>query len=431
MVTNMSNKENIMKAYEAAKEIYAGYGVDVDEALKLMDTVPVSLHCWQGDDVQGLESDAGGTSGGIMATGNYPGKARNGQELRADLEKAMSLLPGKQRVNVHASYAELDGEKVDRDRYETKHFAKWIDWAVKNEIALDFNPSCFGHPMASDNLTLSHPDEKTRRFWIDHVKASRKIAADMGKACKSACITNIWIPDGMKDLTANRLMYRQILKDSLDEILEEKISPEIYLEGLECKLFGIGSESYVVGSHEFYMGYLGHAKVKGNNDLMLTLDMGHFHPTETIADKISALLLFNKDLLIHVSRGVRWDSDHVVISNEDVQEVIREIKRADAFDRVHIALDFFDASINRISAWVVGTRATQKAIMGALLEPTELLKKAEADKNFADRLALMDEFRTLPLNAIWNKYCFDKKVPVGTDWLADVHDYETKVLTKR
>lgn len=427
----MNSKENINQAYEAAKTLYAQLGVDVDVALAKMQTIPVSLHCWQGDDINGLEDSTGGTSGGIMVTGNYPGKSRTGQELRADLEKTMSLLPGKQRVNIHASYAELDGEKVDRDKYETRHFKKWIDWAVSKEIGLDFNPSCFGHPMAADNLTLSSPDNKVRRFWIDHVKASRRIAADMGRACKSPCITNIWIPDGMKDLTANKTLYRKLLKESLDEILSETISPDVYLEGLESKLFGIGSESYVVGSHEFYMCYLGYAKAKGNQDLMLTLDMGHFHPTETIADKISALLLFNKELLVHVSRGIRWDSDHVVISNEDVQEVIREIKRADAFERVHLALDFFDASINRISAWVIGTRATQKAILGALLEPTELIQKAEIEGRFGDRLALMDEFRSLPVGAVWNKYCLEQDVPVGTDWLEQVHEYEEKVLSKR
>lgn len=427
----MYSKENVNQAYEAAKALYAQYGVDVEAALEKMKKIQISLHCWQGDDVTGLEAETGGTSGGIMATGNYPGKSRNGAELRADLDKAMSLLPGKQRVNVHACYAELDGEKVDRDMYETKHFQKWIDWAVSNKIGLDFNPSCFGHPMASDNLTLSNPKDEVRKFWIKHVKASRKIAADMGRACGSPCVTNIWIPDGMKDLTANKTLYRKLLKDSLDEILEEAISPDVYLEGLECKLFGIGSESFVVGSHEFYMSYLGYAKTKGNQDLMLTLDMGHFHPTETIADKISALLLFNKDLLVHVSRGIRWDSDHVVISNEDVQEVIREVKRADAFDRVHLALDFFDASINRISAWIIGTRATQKAVLGALLEPTQMAMDAEIQGKFGDRLAMMDDFRSLPVGAIWNKFCLDEGVPAGIDWLNDVHEYEDKVLSLR
>lgn len=427
----MRDEKNILKAYEAAKEIYARYGVDVEEVLKSLNDIPISMHCWQGDDVQGLESDSGGVSGGIMATGNYPGKARNGEELRADLDKAMSLIPGKKRVNVHASYAELDGEKVDRDKYETRHFKKWIDWAVASGVALDFNPSCFGHPKAADDLTLSHPDESTRRFWIDHVKACRKIALDMGKACKSPCVTNIWVPDGMKDHTANKMLYRELLKESLDEITKEKLPPEYYLEAVECKLFGIGSESYVVGSHEFYMGYVGHAKLKGNDDLMITMDMGHYHPTESVADKISSVLLYNREFLVHISRGVRWDSDHVVITNEEVAEVAREIKRADAFDRAHIALDFFDASINRISAWVIGTRATRKAILGALLEPTHLLRKAEADKNFGERLALVDEFRSLPLSSIWDKYCLDENVPAGTDWLDNVREYEKEVLLKR
>lgn len=425
------NKDNIIKAYEAAEKTYSEYGIDTNAVLRKMEDIQISLHCWQGDDVTGLEQDSGGTSGGIMATGNYPGKARTGEELRADLDMAMSLLPGKQRVNVHASYAELDGEKVDRDRYETKHYIKWITWAVDRGIGLDFNPSCFGHPMASSDMTLSSPDEKVRRFWIDHVKACRNIASDMGRACKSPCITNIWIPDGMKDLTPNRLKYRGILKESLDEILKEKKDPAFYKEGLECKLFGIGSESYVVGSHEFYMGYVGQSRAAGNEDLMITLDMGHFHPTETISDKISALLLFNKEILVHVSRGVRWDSDHVVISNEDVQEVVREIARADAFDRVHLALDFFDASINRISAWVIGTRATQKAILGALLEPVGALREAEENGNFGNRLALTDEFRSLPVGAVWNKFCLDNEVPTGTDWLSDVSEYERNVLLKR
>lgn len=425
------DRDNILKAYEAARKTYSEYGIDTDAALSRMNDIQISIHCWQGDDVTGLEQDAGGTSGGIMATGDYPGKARTGDELRADLDLAMSLLPGRQRINVHASYAELDGEKTDRDKYETRHYTKWITWAVDRGIGLDFNPSCFGHPMAASNLTLSNPDEKIRRFWIDHVKACRNIATDMGRACKSPCITNIWIPDGMKDLTPNRMMYRKLLKESLDEILEDRKDPRYYKEGLECKLFGIGSESYVVGSHEFYMGYVGQAKSDGNDDLMITLDMGHFHPTETIADKISSLLLFNKEILVHVSRGIRWDSDHVVISNEDVQEVIREIARADAFHRVHLALDYFDASINRISAWVIGTRAAQKAVLGALLEPAGLLKNAESRGDYGERLALTDEFRILPVGAVWNKYCLDNNVPAGTDWIAKVKQYEENVLMKR
>lgn len=424
-------KKDILTAYEYAAKTYENYGVSVEEALKKMDKINVSLHCWQGDDVTGLESDAGGVSGGIMATGNYPGKARTGDELRSDLDMAMSLLPGKQRVNIHASYAELDGEKADRDKYETKHFMKWITWAVDRGIALDFNPTCFGHPMASDDLTLSHPDKKIRQFWIDHVKACRSIAEDIGRACKSPCVTNIWIPDGMKDLTPNRYKLRSILKDSLDEILSEKKNPEYIKDAVECKLFGIGTESFVVGSHEFYMSYASYAKANGNDNLMVTLDMGHFHPTESVADKVSTLLLFHDELLAHVSRGVRWDSDHVVVTSDEVSEFIKEINRADAFDRVNIALDFFDASINRISAWVIGARATQKAILEALLEPVELLRDAEKSGNYGRRLALMDEFRSLPLGAVWNKYCLDNNVPVGSDWLDDVAEYEKTVLLRR
>lgn len=427
----MIDQETVQKSYEAAAAIYARFGVDTDAVLAQMKKIDISLHCWQGDDVTGLESAGGGVSGGIMSTGQYPGKARTGVELRADIDKAMSLLPGRQRLNLHASYAELDGEQVDRDAYETRHFTRWIDWAEQRGIALDFNPTCFGHPLAADNLTLAHPDEKIRRFWINHCIASRRIAADIGRRLGKPVVNNIWIPDGMKDMPADRLYYRRLLRDSLDEILAERFPAEELLDAVECKLFGVGVESYTVGSHEFYMGYVAHARANGCENLMLTLDMGHFHPTETIADKISSILLFNHKLLIHVSRGVKWDSDHVVISDENVFDVMREIKRAGGFGRVLIATDFFDGSINRIAAWVIGVRAAQKALLAALLEPTELLKKAEQDGLLTDRLALMEEARSLPYTAVWNRFCLDEGVPVGADWLPVVHAYEQEVLRSR
>ncbi|MDD2533271.1 MAG: L-rhamnose isomerase [Eubacteriales bacterium] len=425
------DSKTVLKAFEAAVETYAAYGVDVNAALEKMKKIDVSVHCWQGDDVKGLEDSGGGTSGGILSTGSFGGKPRNGDELRADIDKTMSLLPGLKRLNLHACYAELNGEKVDRDQYETRHFQQWIDWAKSNDVALDFNATCFGHPMAADNLTLSNPDEKIRRFWINHVKAVRKIAADMGKALGKTVVNNIWVPDGMKDLTADRLRYRTLLRDSLDDILSVKYPTEYVVDAVESKVFGIGVESFTVGSHEFYMGYVAHQQLVGNMDLMQTLDMGHFHPTESIADKVSSLLLFNKKLLVHVSRPVRWDSDHVVISDESVQELMREIKRTDSFDRIFLATDFFDGSINRIAAWTVGLRATQKAILGALLEPTEHLKKAEAAGDFATRLALMEEFRNLPAMAVYNKYCLDQGVPVGSDYLTEIYEYSENVLAKR
>jgi L-rhamnose isomerase len=421
----------VKQAYDAAAATYASYGVDVAAALEKMKQIEVSVHCWQGDDVTGLEAAGGGTSGGILSTGSFGGKPRTGDELRADIDKALSLLPGKQRLNLHACYAELNGEAVDRDRYETRHFQNWIDWAKSRGIALDFNATCFGHPMAADNLTLSHPDEKIRRFWIDHVKAVRKIAADMGRELGCTVVNNIWVPDGMKDMPADRTRYRALLKESLDEILAVQYPAEYLVDAVECKLFGIGVESYTVGSHEFYMGYTAHQHKLGNEGLMLTLDMGHFHPTETIADKVSSLLLFNSAVLVHVSRPVKWDSDHVVISDENVQELMREIKRADAFDRVCLATDFFDGSINRITAWTVGLRATQKAILAALLEPTDLIKKAEAEGDYATRLALMEEFRNLPAMAVYNQFCLDQGVPAGSDYLPEIYAYTQDVLSKR
>lgn len=425
------NQRNIEQGYAAAREMYLEFGVDTEAVLEQLRKMELSMHCWQGDDVTGLESSGGGVSGGIMATGQYPGKPRNGDELRQDIDQAMRLLPGKQRLNLHASYAELDGEKIDRDRYETRHFYNWIDWAAERRLGIDFNPTCFGHPKAASDLTLSHPDAGIRRFWIDHCLASRKIAADIGKKLGSAVANNIWVPDGMKDMPADRSLYRQLLRSSLDEILKERISGEYLVDAVECKLFGVGVESYTVGSHEFYMGYVTSAVAAGRENLLLTLDMGHFHPTETISDKISALLLFLPRLLIHVSRGVKWDSDHIVISDDNVSDVMREIKRADAFERVLIATDFFDGSINRVAAWVIGVRATQKAILAALLEPTDLLRRAEQENRYTDRLALMDEARSLPAAAVWHQFCLQENVPVASDYLQEIKTYEKEILSQR
>ena len=426
-VENMSKKAiaAVQEGYEYAKKTYAVYGVDTDEVLEKMRDRHISLHCWQGDDVTGFEVSATGASGGILSTGNYPGKARNGDELRADYEKAFSLIPGKHRVNLHAIYAETDGKAVDRDAITTEHFRKWINWAKKLEIAIDFNPTCFSHPMAASGFTLGSKDEKVRRFWVDHVKACRKIAADIGRELSTACIMNIWVPDGMKDIPADRMGYRAQLKKSLDEIFAVKYDRKYLIDAFESKLFGIGVESYTAGSHEFVMGY------SLKNNLTITYDMGHFHLTESIADKISSTLLFADDLLLHVSRPVRWDSDHVVILNDDLIAAAQEVKRCGAFDRVYYALDFFDGSINRITAWVTGTRAALKSIMFAMLEPTDLLRNAENKANFGDRLALMEEFKTLPFGAVWDKYCADMKVPAGAGWLSDVKEYEEKVLSKR
>ena len=418
-------EKTVGEMYQHAKETYAAFGIDIDDVLGKMKGRQISLHCWQGDDVNGFEVTSGGAAGGILSTGNYPGRARSGDELRADYEKALSLIPGKHRINLHAIYAETDGEIVERDRIKTSHFRKWIDWAKKQGVGIDFNPTCFSHPMAASGFTLGSKDEGVRQFWIRHVKACRQIAADIGKELGTPCIMNIWVPDGMKDIPADRLGYRLQMKKSLDEILEEKYDKKYLVDALESKLFGIGVESYTVGSHEFVMGY------GLKNNITICYDMGHFHLTESVADKISSTLLYTDNLLLHVSRPVRWDSDHVVILNDELIALAQEVKRCNAFERVYYALDFFDGSINRITAWVTGTRAALKSIMIALLEPTELLLEEENKGNYGNRLALMEEFKTLPFGAVWNKYCCDMKVPAGADWIADVQDYEDKVLRNR
>ncbi|WP_017408696.1 L-rhamnose isomerase [Aeromonas hydrophila] len=415
---------NIETAFALAKQQYAALGVDVDQALATLATIPVSMHCWQGDDVGGFEADAGALTGGIQATGNYPGKARDAIELRRDLDLAMSLIPGAKRLNLHAIYLEAESP-VARDKIEPKHFANWVRWAKERGVGLDFNPSCFSHPLSADGMTLSHPDPEIRRFWIDHCKASRRISASFGQALGTPSVMNIWIPDGMKDLPADRLGPRQRLMAALDEVLAERIDEAHHIDAVESKLFGIGAESYTVGSNEFYLGYA------SSRDIALCLDAGHFHPTEVISDKISAASLFVRHLLLHVSRPVRWDSDHVVLLDDETQAIANEIIRNELLERVHIGLDFFDASINRIAAWVIGTRNMKKALLRALLEPIEMLRQAECKGDYSTRLALMEETRSLPWQAVWDYACAREGVAVGVDWLDAVKEYEVQELLTR
>ena len=414
----------IEQAFELAKQRYADIGVDVDEAMARLDSVPVSMHCWQGDDVRGFENPQGALTGGIQATGNYPGKARSADELRADLEKAMSLIPGPKRLNLHAIYLESESP-VDRDAIEPKHFANWVAWAKQQKLGLDFNPSCFSHPLSADGFTLSHAAKAIRQFWIDHCKASRRISAYFGEQLGTPSVMNIWVPDGMKDLTVDRLAPRQRLLSALDEVIAEKLSPQHHIDAVESKLFGIGAESYTVGSSEFFMGYA------TSRQTALTLDAGHFHPTEVISDKISAAMLFVPRLLLHVSRPVRWDSDHVVLLDDETQAIASEIVRHQLFDKVHIGLDFFDASINRIAAWVIGTRNTRKALLRALLEPTDRLRQAEAAGDYTARLALLEEQKSLPWQAVWEAWCLRHDVPADASWLSDVRHYEKQILNQR
>jgi len=414
----------IEQAFELAKQRYADIGVDVDRAMARLDSVPVSMHCWQGDDVRGFENPQGALTGGIQATGNYPGKARNATELRADLEKAMSLIPGPKRLNLHAIYLESESP-VDRDAIEPKHFANWVEWAKQQKLGLDFNPSCFSHPLSADGFTLSHADKAIRQFWIDHCKASRRVSAYFGEQLGTPSVMNIWVPDGMKDLTVDRLAPRQRLLSALDEVIAEKFSPQHHIDAVESKLFGIGAESYTVGSNEFFMGYA------TSRQTALTLDAGHFHPTEVISDKISTAMLYVPRLLLHVSRPVRWDSDHVVLLDDETQAIASEIVRHQLFDKVHIGLDFFDASINRIAAWVIGTRNTKKALLRALLEPTDRLRQAEAAGDYTARLALLEEQKSLPWQAVWEAWCLRHDVPADASWLSDVRHYEKQILNQR
>ena len=419
-------KKQIEKAYELAKETYAAIGVNTDKALRDVAKVPISMHCWQGDDVGGFETVGAELSGGgIQATGNYPGKARTIDELRSDIEKAMSLIPGRHRLNLHACYLDNGGKFVDRNEITPRHFRGWIDWAKANKVGMDFNPTYFSHPKAADGFTLSHPDKGIRDFWIEHGIACRKIGAAIGRALGSPAVTNVWIPDGMKDIPVDRFGPRKWLTDSLDKIFADKISPKHNLDAVESKLFGIGAESFTVGSHEFYMGYA------VSRQKLLCLDSGHFHPTEFISDKISCILEFCPELLLHVSRPVRWDSDHVVILNDELYAIAQELVRSGQLDRVHIGLDFFDASINRVAAWVIGTRNMIKALLYAFLEPTKELVKAERAMDYTKRLAMLEELKTLPFGAVWDYYCERNGVPSGSDWLDAVREYEENTLAQR
>jgi L-rhamnose isomerase len=417
--------KNLEKVFSIACEQYGEYGVDANKAMEKLARMAISLHCWQGDDVRGFESGDALSDGGIMATGNYPGRARNAAELRQDLEKALSLIPGKHRVNVHAIYAETGEKRIERNELESKHFVGWVDWAKSLKLGMDFNGSFFSHPKASDGFTLTSADEGIRKFWIEHGICCRKIGEYVGKQLGSPCVTNIWIPDGFKDIPIDRKGPRERLKASLDSILAQKINKRYLLDAVESKLFGIGSESYVAGSHEFYMGYA----IK--NNVLLCLDSGHFHPTETISDKLSAVLMYVDEILLHVSRGIRWDSDHVVILSDELEALTQEIVRGEYLGRVHIGLDYFDASINRIAAWVIGARATLKAILKALLEPADKLRQAEQKGDYTARLMMFEEIKQLPFGIVWDYYCRKNNVETGMDWLKAVKDYEAAVLNKR
>jgi L-rhamnose isomerase len=421
----MTSTKRIQTAYDSARDVFASLGVDTDAALRRLVQIPISLNCWQGDDVGGFENPGGQLGGGLAVTGTYPGKARTPDELRADLEKTYSLLPGKHRLALHGMYAETGGRRVERNELDASHFKNWIAWAKTQKLGLDFNPTFFSHPKAADGFTLSHRDKAVRRFWIEHGVACRRIGAAMGRALGTPCVNNVWIPDGYKDTPIDRKAPRQRLAESLDAIFAEPLDPKFNLDSVEPKLFGLGSESYVVGSHEFYLGYAATRKK------LLCLDAGHYHPTESIADKISSILSSVNEMLLHVSRGVRWDSDHVVILSDELEAIAQELVRGDFLGRVHIGLDYFDASINRVAAWTIGARCMIKALLLALLEPIDKLRKVENEGDFTSRLALLEEAKTLPYGAVWDAYCESQAVPVGAAWLAEIKGYEKDALSKR
>ena len=416
---------NTNKALEIAREAYSKYGVDVDGAIKSVAETPVSIHCWQGDDVAGFENPNGDLTGGIQSTGNYPGKARNIAELRADFEFASKLIPGKKKFSLHAIYLDNDGKKVERNEIAPEHFASWVDWAKKNGFGLDFNPTFFSHPLSADGFTLSHDDPAIRNFWIEHGKQSRKISEYFGRELGQVSCNNLWVPDGFKDIPVNRAKKREQLAASYDEIFSFKTDDSCNLDSIESKVFGIGAESCTIGSHEFYMG----CAMKHNK--LLTLDTGHYHPTEVVSDKISGVLTYLDQIMLHVSRPVRWDSDHVVILDDELKAITTEIKRGGFEKRVHIGLDFFDGSINRIACWAIGSRNMQKALLWAALEPVAMLQKFEAEGDFTSRLAYLEEIKTLPFGLVWDAYCDMQNVPNGDEWISQMKKYEAEVLSKR
>lgn len=427
----MKKDSAIEKSFELAKEVYAEYGVDVDSVLKHFDEIPISIPCWQGDDVGGFELSSGGTSGGIMATGNYPGKPRTVDELRCDMEKAISYIPGKLKINLHSSYGDDYEKGVDRDGYTEAYFRKWIAWAKEHQVGLDMNATTFGHKYAQDNLTISHPNKDIREFWIRHMKAVRQISKRIGEELGMPCVFNTWVQDGIKDIPADRMMYRKNMMESFDRIFEDKISKEFVYDALEPKLFGIGSEMYTVGSNDFYLLYHARARQLGIGNTIMNLDLGHFHPTESVADKVSAVMLYSDKFMAHFTRGVRWDSDHVVINDDQTNDMMREIVRCGVVDNAFFGTDYFDATINRVAAWTIGTRATKKALLAAMLEPVLLLKEAENTGDLTKRLVLTDEFRSLPYNAVWQKYCLDHNCAPNDEWLEDLKVYEKDVMLKR
>lgn len=416
----------IEKAYRLARERYGDIGVDTERALSRLERVSLSLHCWQGDDVGGFERpDAHLAGGGIQVTGGHPGRARTVEELRSDLDKAFSLIPGRHRLNLHAIYGEFGGRRVDRDEIEADHYRGWVQWARDRGLKLDFNATCFSHPKADSGFTISSKDDAVRAFWIEHIERCRAVGAFMGRELESPCLHNLWIPDGSKDTPVDRWGHRRLLRDALDEIYATDYPPNEMKDALESKLFGLGSESFVVGSHEFYLAYaVEHGK-------LVCLDLGHFHPTESIADKVSAILTFSEEVLLHLSRGVRWDSDHVVILSDDVRALMEEIVRGGALDRVHLALDFFDASLNRVGAWVIGARAALQALLLALLQPNERLKEIEEAGDAFARLALFEELKVLPFGAVWDYHCARSQVPIAAAWRREVAEYDAEVTSER
>lgn len=420
------NSDQIETSYEIARKKYNELGVNIKHVFEVLEKISLSIHCWQGDDVGGFENPNSKLSGGgILATGNYPGKARTISELQMDLKKAMSLIPGRHRINLHAIYGDFGVSNVDRTKIEVDHFQSWIDWAKTETLGLDFNSTLFSHPKADSGYTLSNKSNEIRNFWIEHVKRCREISVNIGKQLNNKVIHNIWIPDGSKDIPVDRAGHRELLKNSLDRIFEQKLDSKYIQDSLEGKLFGIGSEAFVVGSHDFYLSYA----VK--NQLMLTLDTGHFHPTESIADKISAILPFVKGIFLHISRGLRWDSDHVVVLDDQLIQIAEEVIRSNELNKIFLGLDYFDASINRIAAWVIGSRSTLKSILYALLQPWDILKEYEINEKYFQRLALLEELKTLPFGAVWDYYCYKNNVPVGRDWIKSVEEYEINTLMKR